>query len=392
MELETLDPRTLDIPSLIRGRYVALVGRPASMSWQEFTELVEANGGRYTPWVRRGVALVVVGQRDWPLTSRGMLPDNLRIARRLIRDEHANIRIVSEEVFVTELGLDAHRQNVQRLYTLSTLTELIGVTRDTIRGWVMAGLLRPAKVEYGVMYFDFRQASTAATLSDLVRSGVTVRRLKVVLEQLRRWLPDATEPLEQLAVIEDKRQLLVRMEEGELAEPDGQLQLDFAKVDDGDTIKLMPGPRTARDWFDQAVEQEARGFLAEAADSYRQALRIGGPDGFAIFNLANVLRAMGKKEQALERYFQAVEVDPKYAPAWNNLGLLLGELARPEDSCSAFRKAISVDPIASAPRYNLAMTLDELGRDSDARVQWREYLKLEQTSQWAMYARRRLSS
>jgi tetratricopeptide (TPR) repeat protein len=352
---------------------------------------VEANGGHYSRWMSRAVSVVVVGHQEWPLTGHGRLRETLRDARRLMSHERQRVRVLSEDEFLSALGLEHYRQNIQRLYTTSTLTELLGVPREKLRGWVAAGLLRPAKVEYGVHYFDFRQASSAKRLVELVRSGMTVRRLNVVLEQMRRWLPEASEPLEQLAVIENKRHLLMRLEDGELIEPDGQLHLDFTTGGDGDTFKLMPGPRTARDWFVQGVEQEREGYLAEAAESYRQALLIGGPDADACFNLANVHKAQGKRERAMERYFQTVEIDNKHVRAWTNLGMLLVELGRPADACAAFQKAIAVDPTHSMPRYNLAATLDDLHKWAEAAEHWRAYLRYDQTSECAAYARRRVA-
>lgn len=379
-----------DIPSLLRGRSVALVGRPASMSVHEFHELLQANGARPAPKVARGVSLVVVGQKDWPPTRDGLLPHGLRLARQLIRHERSDIRIVSEEQFLSALGLDDFRENAQRLYTISTLSQVLGISADRVRAWVATGLIRPAKVQYGVWWFDFRQVSAAKTLWELVQSGVPLKRLRLSLEQLRRWIPQAKEPLEQLAVIEGKRQLLVRLEEGELLEPDGQLHFDFPAEAGEGALKIMPGPRTAADWAEQGVEQEQQGYLAEAAESYRKALLIGGPDARTCFNLANVLHAQGKKPQAIERYFQAAEIEPAFGDAWNNLGLALAESGRKDDACSAFRKALASDWDDARAHYNLADLLEELGRPHDAAEHWQRYVRLDPASPWGRHARSRL--
>ena len=37
-------------------------------------------------------------------------------------------------------------------------------------------------------------------------------------------------------------------------------------------MRLHAGPSTAGQWYEQAIEQEAAGYLAEAVESYRQAL------------------------------------------------------------------------------------------------------------------------
>src|SRR6185436_16910603 len=143
------------------------------------------------------------------------------------------------------------------LYTTPTLCEVLGVAPGRVRAWVKAGLLSPADSRGGVWHFDFRQASAAKTLCDLARSGVTLARLRRSLEQLRAWLPEAAEPLHQLSLLEDG-QFLVRLEDGELAEPDGQLRIDFdqpaaeqpAAEHPGEPVRmrLHAGPSTAAQW------------------------------------------------------------------------------------------------------------------------------------------------
>ena len=381
--------QSVDVPGLIRGRSVTLVGRPMSMSRHEFIELLRANGASYQADLWRGVRVVVVGQRDWPPTDRGALPMKLRQARGYMRSEHAQITILSEGQFLAGLGLEAYRENSERFYTLITLSEVLQLPVERIRAWVAAGLIRPVKAEYGVWYFSFRQVAAAKNLWELLRCGVPLRRIRLALEQLRRWLPEAAEPLEQLAVIKEKGSVLARLEDGELIEPDGQLHLNFGDSA-AESLKIMPGPRSASDWFAQGVQQEQEGFLAEAVESYRQALLIGGPDAAISYNLANALAAQGKKAQAMERYLQAVEIDPSHAAAWNNLAIVLLSLARPADACSAFRKSIAADPNVSAVWYNLADTLEEMGQNADAQEVWRELLKRDPTGELAEYARRQV--
>jgi superkiller protein 3 len=156
------------------------------------------------------------------------------------------------------------------------------------------------------------------------------------------------------------------------------------------SLRIMPGPRTAGDWYEQGIEQEQQGYLAEAAESYRKALLIGGPDARTCFNLANALNGQGKKAQAIERYFQAVEIDSTFGDAWNNLGLVLAETGRKDDACTAFRKALAADWDDVRAHFNLADLLEEMGRTADAVEHWRLYTRLDPTSQWGQHARSRL--
>src|SRR3954469_3104658 len=86
------------------GRYVALVGRFASMPRPQIGEIVQAHGGHYTTAVRRGTSLVVVGQKDWPLGASGRLPEQLRVLRVLSARENAKIPVIPEDRFLEEMG------------------------------------------------------------------------------------------------------------------------------------------------------------------------------------------------------------------------------------------------------------------------------------------------
>lgn len=248
-------------------------------------------------------------------------------------------------------------------------------------------------------HFDFRQVSAAKTLCDLARSGVTTARLRKSLEQLATWLPEANEPLKQLSSLESG-QLMVRLEDGDLADAEGQLFLDFdhpaaraaaAAAPDHATLRLHAAPTTAAQWYRRGDQQREAGYLAEAVDSYRQALLIGGPDATVCYRLAYCLAGTGRREQAAERYAQAVEIDPDFAPAWCNLGVLMYELDRPDEACAAFQRALDVDPDDAEARFNLAALLDDTDRCAEALEQWRAYLACDQTSERGAYARRRVA-
>ena len=394
MANDTLTIHRDDLSSLMRGKYVTYTGRLASMGHDDFVEIVEAHGGRYGPGAKlpRAGGLLVIGEEGWPLTKDGTLAAPLRQARILKRKENVKTKVLSEEQFLAGLGLEDHRENLQRYHTTGMLVELLEVSRERITAWVKAGLIRPAYEQSGVRYFDFRQVSAAKTLCELARSGVTTPRLRKSLEQLKAWLPDAEQPLQQLALLESDGRLIVRLEEGELAEPDGQFQFDFAEAPAPLPMRIGADPRTAAEWVQQAAAQEQAGHFVEAADSYRQALMAGGPDAGICFDLAYALSQGGLKEQALERYRQAVETDPSFVDAWNNLGALLAELGKRDDACVAFRKALAIDPHNGRAHYNLADTLDEMRRWKEAAPHWQAYLTSDRTSAWAQHARSRLAA
>jgi tetratricopeptide (TPR) repeat protein len=207
---------------------------------------------------------------------------------------------------------------------------------------------------------------------------------------LRRWLPEVEEPLSQLSLLEKDGRLLVRREEGQLAEPTGQGLLDFADESAAATVPVGAKPRTLEECVQAARSHEAAKRLEEAAKEYRQALLVDGPSPTVCFNLANVLFGQGQLLPAAERFRQVVEMEPGFAEAWNNLGNILAALGDYDGAITALERAVALSPAYADAHYNLADTLDEVGRASDAVAHWQAYLCYDTDSCWADYARQRV--
>jgi tetratricopeptide (TPR) repeat protein len=372
----------------LRGKQVAFTGRLATMTRREAAGLVASFGGEYSPSVQRQTAFLVVGQEGLPLTKRGGLTNKLRKARLL--QANGNPVILPEQEFFARLGLDARSGEVRRLYSMAQLCRLLRVPRDRMRAWLRAGLIQPAETTHGVGFFDFQQVTTVKTLCDLAAAGVKPPQIRKSLEQLGRWLPGVQQPLTQLGILERDGQLLIRLDEG-LAEPSGQLQLDFGEEGAAEIVNSQGPVRSADDWWETGCDAEEAGRLEHAARAYRQALYLSGPDAKLCFNLANVLYALGQRGQAVERFRQAVELDHDFAEAWNNLGNALTEMDERDEAIEAYLRALEAQPLYANARYNLADTLEDLGRHSEARPHWQAYLRLEPIGAWADYARKRLA-
>src|SRR5262249_48851574 len=284
--------------------------------------LVRAHGGIFVSNLSRRTSVLVVGQDGWPLQKDGRLTSKLRCARAF-EQAGQRITILSEVEFLSRLGVETRTEEVRRLYSTAQLSSLLKIPGDRVRRWLTAGLIRAVETVDGVSYFDYQQVVSARTLSDLTHAGVGSDRLRRSIQQMQTWLNDVEQPLLQLAVMEQSGELLVRLEDG-LAEPTGQRRLDFDAVDE--PASLSQPPATAVHWFELGCEHEDAGQFDEAADAYRQAIAVGGPNAVTCFNLANCLYAMGQKELAAERYSQAAETDGRFAEAWNNLGVVLVEL------------------------------------------------------------------
>ncbi len=351
---------TAQVRKLLPGG-TSYLGTLGELSHEQFVEIVERNGGQYVSYSSVAkISLLVIGDAALPVTSSG---EAINMPCR---------NLIGERKFLELLG----ETYDEPLYSVRSLAELLKVPQARIRAWVKAGLIKPAESTRGVMRFDFRQVAIARTLFDLTSSGVNIARLRRTLETMQKCLPDLREPLQQLSMLEANGPLLVRLEEGDLSEIDGQLRMTFddAPAPAPVQMRLMPGPRTAADWHEQGVEQEKAGLLDEAEQSYRQALLVGGADAQTCFDLAALLASRGRKAQAVERYRQTIELDPSRFDAWNNLGILLAELNDSELAIEAFREALRINPHDELAHYNLADTLDAMGNPEAAKPHWRKFL------------------
>jgi hypothetical protein len=384
------EPGTMPDAELLKGKQVAITGRLASMTRTEAAQLIRAHGGSFASTVSQRTSILIVGQDGWPLQKDGRLTEKLRKAHLFQRSGIA-IDVLSEDELLTRIGFKEHTEGVRRLYSTAQLSRLLKIPGSSLRKWVKAGLLSPIETAGGVSHFDFGQVVSAKTLCGLFEAGVKPERLRRSIRQLQSWLGSVDQPLLQLAVLEGNGDLLIRLDDG-LAEPSGQRCLDFYEVEVDPALSMTQPPATVDLLFESACDNEEAGHWEEAAEAYRQALLIGGPNSAICFNLANVLYRLGKTEQAVERYCQAVELDRSFGEAWNNLGVVLSDLGREKEAVTAFKQALSQDPGYADARYNLADVLDGIGDGIEARRHWQSYLSQDHESPWANYARRRLTA
>lgn len=382
--------RTLSTANWLEGKRVAVAGRLASMTRAEAADLIVAHGGILARTVTRKPTIVIVGRDGWPLGEDGRPTRTLRKALALAK-QGFDIRILPEEELLARL----HRPSglIQRHSTLRELARLIDVSPDRLTAWLRAGLIKPVATVDGIHFFDFFQVAGAKTLCELMRSGVTAARLRQSLRQLRSWLGDIEPPLAHLTTLEHGARLVVRLDNGQLAEPSGQLLFDFSPAAADPSPMSLPWSdemHTPVEWSAMGNAAEARSSWGEAERAYRQALLTGGPTAETCFNLANVLYSLGQYARSGERYRQVVELDPDFWEAWNNLGTVLSYDDDNEAAVAAYYRALRLNPRYADAHYNVADTLEDLGRIDEAREHWLEYLDLEPHGAWAEHARERL--
>jgi tetratricopeptide (TPR) repeat protein len=155
---------------------------------------------------------------------------------------------------------------------------------------------------------------------------------------------------------------------GELVSSDGD---DLVSLD-GQLEFQLDEPRIRfDDIFDIAAESEAEGDLDEAERLYRLAARLDRKDGCALFNLGNVLVALGRADEALAAYLQSAEKDRSIAAdALYNVAILHRRRGALERAERVYMAAIRADPSHSDARHNLALLLTDQKRFDEAVHLW----------------------
>ena len=374
-----MDPST---QTDIRNKEVAITGRMASMSREEAAQAIREAGGACVESPTERTDLLVVGADGPPLGRDGRVTNSLRRAEELLA-AGVGIEILEEEEFISRLGTSGPREELRRLYTSAQLARILDVPVVRIRGWVRAGLIEPAKVVRRLCYFDFRQVSGARRIEQLTRSGVTPARIAKSLARLGSWYTSTMPSLAQLEILEGGGPILVRLEDGRLAEPGGQLHLDFregsgidgSEEDREPVLSLRPREHSPQDWFNIGIAAEEAGNHESAVEAYQKALSLGDPVPEVCFNLGNTFYAMSRNVEAAACFIQATELEPDYVEAWNNLGNALAEIGRHEQAIPAYQRALSIEPKYADAHYNLGETLAMIDDLSGAERHWLAYLE-----------------
>ena len=358
------------------------------MSRDEVARRIREAGGRYVGSTTAHTDLLVVGHGGPPLGEDGRLTRSLREARAL-QELGGELRIVSEAELLELLGLGERSEELGRLYTTEQLSRILDVPARTLRAWVRHGLIEPAQVVRRLCFFEFRQVASARALSRLTRAGVTPARIRDSLQRLGLWLGQGERALSQLETLESSRLLVVRTSEG-LAEPDGQLRLDFEDAEGPEAHGPAQAPVLERDDFELGAVAEEDGRLEDAALAYERALAVDEARPELRFNLGNVYYSLERKADAVKELLRAVELDAEYVEAWNNLGNIMADVGEVEEALACFRRALELEPDYADAHYNAAEVLADRGDYGAAREHWTAYLAADPFSSTADVVRERL--
>ncbi len=109
--------------------------------------------------------------------------------------------------------------------------------------------------------------------------------------------------------------------------------------------------------FHLALALQAQGRFGEAAEQYREALRVNPDFAEAHLNLGGVLKVQGMLDAAIACYWQALARKPEFAEAHGNLGNALYAQGKVDAAIERYHKALSIKPNYADAHLNLAHAL-----------------------------------
>jgi tetratricopeptide (TPR) repeat protein len=268
---------------------------------------------------------------------------------------------------------------------------ILGLTAKQLDNWDRLSLVSPQK-DQGNRFYDFRDLIGLRTVKQLIEQGVPAARLQRALEALREKLSKVREPLAQLRVLSDGKDIIVERHGTRLEPLSGQFVLNFETREIDERVRVI-AERSADDWLATALACEGgKGSRAEAIHAYDRALQVDPQRIDALLNCGTLYYEEGNLEKASAYFRRAIALDAGNALAHFNLGSVLDELGEVEDARKHLRLAVRLHPDYPDARYNLAFVCEKLSAFSEAREHWQAYVRLDPVGPWSSYARQRLTS
>jgi tetratricopeptide (TPR) repeat protein len=113
------------------------------------------------------------------------------------------------------------------------------------------------------------------------------------------------------------------------------------------------------------LAQREKGALEEAAEAFREAIRIDPSDAVAHYSLATTLFGQADFRGSIGEYNETIRVNPEHANAYGDMAIAMLLTFDFVGARSAVRRALALNPMLSLS-HNAAGVLQELGGDKQA--------------------------
>lgn len=280
-------------------------------------------------------------------------------------------------------------------YTRLEALRVAGVSERRLRSWEKQELV-PHLEE-----FAFSDLIALRSLVRLHENRVPVTRIRQAVQALRENLKNVTNPLTELKLVSEGKQVAVLMDGRKMEAVSGQLLIDFDR-EELNSLLAFPGSqpvaarasrqRDAEEWFEKGLELEQIGApLPEIMEAYERALELDPHSAGALVNLGTIYYHLQRWPEAERCYREALQIDAGYALAHFNLGNLYDEMGDRQRALTHYQAALKANPNYADAHYNAALIYQSQGDIMRAVRHWKTYLKLDPGSNWASIARRELA-
>jgi tetratricopeptide (TPR) repeat protein len=255
-------------------------------------------------------------------------------------------------------------------YSAADLRRILRLDESQLRACLRAALLPVPRRESSCSY-SFQNLVVLRTAKGLTEAGVSVSRIRKVLECLERQLGEETS-ISSLKIYASGKRVVVWDGASRWQPDSGQFLLNFETAHILPPKALTPRTDQARSdreagqrWFQRALTFEEDS-AEEARQAYEEAIRLDPALTDAHINLGRLHHNLGHLADAEACYRRAVQLEPKLALAHFNLGVVLEDRQKKSAAVLAYQEALKHAPDFLEAHCNLAQLFEKLGRKRDA--------------------------
>ena len=276
---------------------------------------------------------------------------------------------------------------MEKGYRAKDISRLFGLNEGQIKSWHRSGLVPHIYMENEEPVFGFRELVCFKVMKDLMDKGITLRRMRNYLGQLKRILPESEMPLTELKFTIEEGKLLV-CKEGQTFDPRGQLHMDFSVKKPRAVVSIDRRRHGILRPFEYGGKNDPERAILE----YRHLLKLDPEDADAMVNLGNIYYGIGNTEKARHWYLEALIVDPEHVEGNYNVANLFDEHGEVKTAIIFYLRSIRNERTFADAYFNVAVCFHKLGKFDEAKRYLKSYLRFDSTSEWAKIALELLNS
>lgn len=272
------------------------------------------------------------------------------------------------------------------------MLRILRLTARQLGSWEKAGLVAAAE---SYSFFDLLQIKK---VRDLCAKKVRPAVIRQSLEAMQKQVAGMENPLLEAGAATNGHKVTFR-HQGRLLEPiAGQFVFDFSgdqKVVVSSTpvvpMRQQPADPDVSDLFSRGIAlEEDPQTHSEAIATYLRVIEKEPTHAAAHINVGTLYYNRQDYGLAEKHYRAAIEADPRYALAYFDLGNVLDETGRVQEAIQTYKIALQLAPTYADAHYNLALAFEKIKQPRKALPHWRSYIKLDNSSPWAIHARNQI--